>query len=69
MFEALDATQFGGEIKENDPPLQQKASSVFTSVQIEILKTLLTMQEEIVVLQKGNNFCQEIAIEDTNTKT
>ena len=62
---ALDATNFNGEDKENDPPPQQKANSATTSVQMEISNTLRTIQGEIAALQKGNVFYQQTDTENT----
>ena len=66
VLEALDATNFNGEDKENDPPPQQKANSVATSVQTEILNTLRAMQGEIAALKRGN-LCQQTGTEEATT--
>jgi hypothetical protein len=66
VLEALEATSFNTEDKENDPPPQQQANIVATSVQTEILNTLRAMQGEIAALKRGN-VCHQTSTDNNTT--
>ena len=66
VLEALTAANFNDEDKENNPPPQQQANSVATSVQTEILNTLRAMQGEIAALKRGN-VCQQTSTDNSTT--